>query len=223
MQSFSPNLLQGMHRRYSLADVPTRKRWQLVALSLVCVLLTWGILWCQSWRPEYERQQPLQKQLMKLDKAVMKNFFPRNSQSIFTDYTIDVICTNQDNYKSIEYKSGAFNVYCYFLVEFEPTGYIVLIRHEKSYYYLTEMFSLEKSSPFKEAGVPRDCRIVAPITGSLSRFFAYETENKVYRDLVTGETVVDDVCKQYITTAFQLRKTLPQRAARPNSNVHLFL
>ena len=214
MRLFMPKRMTEPRKPIHVNDVDIRKRWLLVALPLVCVLLTYWILGMFS----AAKQLPVNKQLSVLHTAVQDAFFTGQNDYPFTGYEIDVILPSYSAGRQV----NASKTYTYFLVEFAPVGFIVLIHYDGHYYYLQEMSSPEQNSPFREAGIAKELRFVAPFAGSLHSYYVYEHNGK-YRDILTNERIDSSEFGYRSSIAARLHETLPQRAAKPDSGVRLFL
>lgn len=103
--------------------------------------------------------------------------------------------------------------YDYFLIDFEPYGYMFgFIRENKYYYDLYSYFLNEEdgTNPFARAGIAEDCRYTAYMWRGLHKFAARTQDGLV--DIETGRPVSKEEKRAWSSNAGLFQSALPERA-----------
>ena len=103
--------------------------------------------------------------------------------------------------------------YDYFLIDFEPYGYMFGFIYENKYYYdLDSRFLNEEDgpNPFARAGIAEDCRYMAYMWRGLHKFAARMQDGLV--DIETGRPVSEDEERAWSSNAGLFLRALPERA-----------
>ena len=104
--------------------------------------------------------------------------------------------------------------YDYFLIQFEPYGYMFGFIQENKYYYdvLTSHCLDEQDglNPFARAGIAEDCRYMAYMWRGLHKFAARMQDGLV--DIETGLPVSENEARAWNSNAGLFQSDLPERA-----------
>ena len=103
--------------------------------------------------------------------------------------------------------------YDYFLIDFEPYGYMFgFIRENKYYYDLYSYFLDEQDglNPFERAGIAEDCRYMAYMWRGLHKFAARTQDGLV--NIETGLPVSEEEAFAWDSNADLFQSALPERA-----------
>ena len=104
--------------------------------------------------------------------------------------------------------------YDYFLIQFEPYGYMFGFIQENKYYYdVLTSYCLDEQdglNPFARAGIAEDCRYMAYMWRGLHKFAARTQDGLV--DIETGRPVSEDEERAWSSNAGLFQSALPERA-----------
>ncbi len=212
MKTYNPSLMGEVilpntsKRPTSIAGLPLKTRVWLLLLPFICILAGFIIgSYVEAIKP---RPLSAEQHIARIS-AIAEKHLGAGRYKHQTDFSVSLLhsfdCPAEPHEICLNYD--------YFLIDFEPYGYMFgFIRENKYYYDLDSRFLNEEDgpNPFARAGIAEDCRYMAYMWRGLHKFAARTQDGLV--DIETGRPVSEDEERAWSSNAGLFQSALPERA-----------
>ncbi len=213
MKTYNPSLMGEVilpntsKRPTSIAGLPLKMRVWLLLLPFICILAGFIIgSYVEAIKP---RPLSAEQHIARISEIMKK----RVSQGTYwrqTGFSVSLLhsfdCPAEPHETCWDYD--------YFLIQFEPYGYMFGFIQDNKYYYdvLTSHCLDEQDglNPFARAGIAEDCRYMAYMWRGLHKFAARTQDGLV--DIETGLPVSENEARAWNSNAGLFQSALPERA-----------
>ncbi len=209
MKTYNPSLMGEVilpntsKRPTSIAGLPLKTRVWLLLLPFICILAGFIIgSYVEAIKP---RPLSAEQHIARISEIMKKKGLYAHQTGFSVSLLHSFDCPAEPH-ETCPY-------YDYFLIDFEPYGYMFGFIYENKYYYdLDSRFLNEEDgpNPFARAGIAEDCRYMAYMWRGLHKFAARMQDGLV--DIETGLPVSEDEARAWNSNAGLFQSALPERA-----------
>ena len=213
MKTYNPSLMGEVilpntsKRPTSIAGLPLKTRVWLLLLPFICILA--GFIISAYVKPIKPQPLSAEQHIARISE-IMKMRVGQGTYWRQTGFSVSLLhsfdCPAEPHETCWDYD--------YFLIQFEPYGYMFGFIQENKYYYdvLTSHCLDEQDglNPFERAGIAEDCRYMAYMWRGLHKFAARMQDGLV--DIETGLPVSEEEARAWNSNAGLFQSALPERA-----------
>lgn len=213
MKTYNPSLMGEVilpntsKRPTSIAGLPLKTRVWLLLLPFICILA--GFIISAYVKPIKPRPLSAEQHIARISE-IMKKRVGQGTYWRQTGFSVSLLhsfdCPAEPHETCWDYD--------YFLIQFEPYGYMFGFIQDNKYYYdvLTSHCLDEQDglNPFARAGIAEDCRYMAYMWRGLHKFAARTQDGLI--DIETGLPVSEDEAFAWDSNAGLFLRALPERA-----------
>ena len=213
MKTYNPSLMGEVilpntsKRPTSIAGLPLKTRVWLCLLPFICILAGFIIgSYVEAIKP---RPLSAEQHIARISE-IMKKRVGQGTYWRQTGFSVSLLhsfdCPAEPHETCWDYD--------YFLIQFEPYGYMFGFIQDNKYYYdvLTSHCLDEQDglNPFARAGIAEDCRYMAYMWRGLHKFAARTQDGLV--DIETGRPISEEEARAWNSNAGLFQSALPERA-----------